>query len=121
MPLPPLACQFDRRFAGFTATVEQVRLITAGTGAQSLGEVEHAAVMQAETGVDQQPGLRREGIDQCRRAVSEAIGAPTLGEIQIRALIAVPQPGTLAAHKNLFRPVDTGHQALAGEVVALGR
>ncbi|MNY24158.1 hypothetical protein D3C86_1578560 [compost metagenome] len=78
MLLSPLACQLDRRFAGFTATVEQVRLVTAGTGAQALGEVEHPAVMQTETGVDQRPGLRREGIDQCRRTMPEAIGAYTL-------------------------------------------
>ena len=120
MLLAPFARQFDRRLTGFAATVEQVGLVAASAGTQAFGEVEHAAVMQAETGVDQGLRLRRDGVDQCLGAVSKAIGAATLREIQISPVIVVPQPRTLAADKDLFRSLDTGHQALTGKVVTPG-
>ncbi|MNN58150.1 hypothetical protein D3C81_1731820 [compost metagenome] len=90
VPLPPFARQLDRRFARLAAAVEQVRLIAASAVTQALGEIEHAAVMQAETGIDQRLRLRGNGTDQCLGAVAEAVGAAALGEIQIRAVIAVP-------------------------------
>lgn len=65
MLLAPFARQFDRRFTGFAATVEQVRLVTAGTGAEPVGEVEHAAVVQSETRIDQRLSLLRNRFDQC--------------------------------------------------------
>src|SRR5471030_2472938 len=42
-----------------------------------------------------------------------------LGEIQISAIIAIPQPRTLPTHKNLLWPLDAGHQAFAGQVVTV--
>ena len=65
MLLAPFARQFDRRFTGFAAAVEQVRLIATGAGTQELGEVEHAAVVQTETRIDQRLSLLRNRFDQC--------------------------------------------------------
>jgi hypothetical protein len=65
MSLAPFACQFDRRLTGFAATVEQVRLVTAGTGTEPLGEAAHATVVQTETRVDQRLSLLRDCLDQC--------------------------------------------------------
>ncbi|MNF74368.1 hypothetical protein D3C84_563980 [compost metagenome] len=120
MLLTPLARQFDRRLTGLAARVEQIRLIAAGAETQAFGEIEHAAVMQGGTGIDQGLRLCRDGIDQHLWTVAEAIGTAALGKVQIRAIIAVPQPRTLAADKYLLRPLDTGHQALTGEVVVSG-
>src|SRR5471030_371500 len=49
----------------------------------------------------------------------QAVGPTTLGEIQISAIIAIPQPRTLPTHKNLLWPLDAGHQAFAGQVVTV--
>ncbi|MNV38001.1 hypothetical protein D3C71_1295370 [compost metagenome] len=92
MLLTPFARQFDRRLAGFAAGIEQVGLVTAGAGTQMFGEAEHAAVMQAKTRVDQRLSLGCDCIDQYRRAMTEAVGPAALGKIQVRTVIAVPQP-----------------------------
>src|SRR5690242_2135590 len=110
MQLAPFARQFDRRLTGLTATVEQIRLIAGSTGTQALGEAEHAAVVQIEARIDQSLGLAGDGLDQRRRAVAEAVGATGLGKVQVGAIIAVPQPGALAANEYLLRALDAGHE-----------
>lgn len=114
MQLAPFARQLDRRFNGFRAGVEQVRLIAAGAMAQALSQVELNAVMQAVAGVDQRLGLVSQRLDQHLRAVAEAVGRVALTEIQVGTVVAVPQPGTLAAYENLRRASDGGHQGFAG-------
>jgi len=116
--LPPLARQFDRRFAGFRAAVEQIRLVAAGAVAQAVDEVELGTVMQAVTGIDQRLGLIGQGPDQYLRAVAEAVGRAALAEVQIGAIIAVPQPGTLAAHEDLRGARYGRHQASTGKIFA---
>ncbi len=74
MQLAPLARQLDRRFTGFRATVEQIRLVAAGAVAQAVDEVELGTVMQTVTRVDQRLGLVGQGLDQHLGAVAEAVG-----------------------------------------------
>ncbi len=119
MQLAPFACQLDRRFTGFCATVEQISLVAAGAVAQAVDKVELGAVMQAHAGVDQRMGLFAQGFDQHLRAVAEAVGAIALAEVQIGAVVTVPQPGTLATHKNVRRPRHGGHQGFAGRIIVL--
>ena len=116
--LAPFTRQLDRRFTGFCAAVEQISLVAAGAVAQALNEVELGAVMQAHAGVDQRVGLFAQGFDQHPRAVSEAVGAIALAEVQIGAVVTVPQPGTLATHEDMLRPRHRGHQGFAGGIIA---
>ena len=115
MQLAPLARQLDRRFAGLGATVEQVGLVAAGTMAQAVDKVELSAVMQAHARIDQGLRLVGEGFDQDLRAVAEAVGSVALAEIQVGTVVAVPQPGTLAAYEHLSWSRYRGHQRLTGQ------
>ena len=90
MQLAPFARKLDRCLAGFAAAVEQVRLIAAGAGTQTLGEAEHAAIVQIEARIDQRLGLIGDSFDQRRGAVAKAIGAAGLGKVEVRAVVVVP-------------------------------
>lgn len=118
MQLAPFARQLDCRFTRLAAGIEQVHLVAAGAAAQPLGQVQLAAIEQPRARVDQRLRLGRHRLDQCRGAMAEAVGASALGKVQVGAVGAVPQPGTLAADENLRGSLNTRHQALTGQVVA---
>src|SRR5471032_1446757 len=118
MLLTPLAGQFDCRFTGLAAAIEQAGLITPGTFAKTLSKLEHASVMQTETGIDQTSGLVRNSLEEHRWAVTEAVGTTALGEVQIGVVLAVPQPRALPSYENLLRPFHARHQVVTAKVFA---
>jgi hypothetical protein len=75
--------------------------------------------VQIETGIDQRLRLTADGFDQRRRAVAKAVGATGLGKVEVRAVVAVPQPRTLTPDEHLLRPFDAGHQALGAQIFAV--
>lgn len=120
MQLAPFACQLDGRFTGFRTAVEQIGLVAAGVMAKTIGEVQLRTVVQTQARVDHAVHLFGNGVAHGLGTVAQAIGAATLTEIQIGAVVCVRKPGTLPLHKHLGRARHSGHQALAGNLCTRG-
>ena len=65
-------------------------------------------------------GIQRavDAFDSSPSKLAEAVGGAALAEVQIGAIIAVPQPGTLATDEDLWGTRYGRHQAFTGKIVA---
>ncbi len=122
MLLTPLARQFDRRLTASLPVLSNIRLIAAGAETQAFGEIEHAAVMQGGTGIDQGLRLRRDGIDQRLWTVARRSAPPPWEKFRYARPSAVPiTTEPLAADKISVRGRSTpGIRHSLEEVVASG-
>ena len=104
------AARLDRAFERFGTRVGEEDGVGEGKADEALGEAGLCGHLIQVAGVHQRARLARDGRDQMRVSVAEAIGGDARREIEPAAAVRVEQIRALAAHRRDFGTGIDGHE-----------